>query len=546
MSKRITRAAFSALVLVVSTACPKGPPHPSADRARSHVEDPAAELVGRTRALLRQQDEALWQSWTEGPPVDLRATADEEAALYTRKAIARIDEAFQDARDPLDRRALEQLRIHFAGEVLSRAVARETHALAAAEASLALRSGEQQHALRDLNRVLARERNALTRQETYGSAAKLVEGLTPLIEARQQRIAASLPELGYATRKEFASILRRANLDQIALDARQILDVTEPAFRNVLQQLAARELRLPLERVRLRDLPRMFRSRGVDELFPKEAISERVLSTVRGLGAEPSTLSNLKVDERDLPGKNARALALAVEIPADVRLSVKPLAGLRAQSAYLHEMGYALYAAFTREPRFALTKLGPAGVSEAWSRVFELLVQDPVWLERLAKFTGERRDRYLAASAAWDLYRLRRAAARVLYEQALEGGAADPKSTFREMMGRAFLVPMEESDTARWLMEQDEFFASAGELQAEMLAHQLQGQLKARFGPAWWEKREAGEYLRLLWAHGNALDAEELAQAAGVPRLSADALVLRLTGALKVPIALSEARDETE
>jgi hypothetical protein len=503
------------------------------------------DLVAQTRALLRKQDEAVWRAWTEGAPVDLHATADEEAALYTREAIARIDQELARAGDPLDRRALEALRTHFAGELLARTVAKETHALATAEASLAFRNGGEQHALRDLNRVLARERNALTRQETYASAAKLAQGLSPLIQARQQRIAQAVTELGYSTRKEFAAILRRADLDALSREAARILEITEPSFRSVLQQLAARELRLPFERVRLRDLPPMFRSRGVDELFPKEAIAERVLATVRGLGADPSTLPNLKLDARDLPAKNPRALALAVDVPGDVRLSVKPLSGLRAQSSYLHEMGFALHAAFTREPRFALAKLGPAGVGEAWSRLFELLVEDPEWLERQAKLTGERRGRYLAASAAFDLYLLRRAAGHVLYEEALAAGAADPKAAFREAMGRALLVPLDDSDVARWLVEQEEFFASADQLQAEMLAHQLQAQLKSRFGAAWWEKREAGDYLRPLWAHGNALDAEELARAAGEAGLSPEPLVLRLTSALNLPIASSaETRDE--
>ncbi|HYX92698.1 MAG TPA: chromosome segregation protein SMC, partial [Myxococcaceae bacterium] len=208
------------------------------------------DLVAQTRALLRKQDEAVWRAWTEGAPVDLHATADEEAALYTREAIARIDQELARAGDPLDRRALEALRTHFAGELLARTVAKETHALATAEASLAFRNGGEQHALRDLNRVLARERNALTRQETYASAAKLAQGLSPLIQARQQRIAQAVSELGYSTPKEFAAILRRADLDALSREAARILEITEPSFRSVLQQLAARELRLPFERVR--------------------------------------------------------------------------------------------------------------------------------------------------------------------------------------------------------------------------------------------------------------------------------------------------------
>jgi hypothetical protein len=537
MDDSIGGMGFAVIAILAFAGCPKALTATSASVRVEAAGGDVEGLIQRTRALLRKQDEAVWRAWTEGTPVDLRGTADEAAALYTPEALARIDEQLRRTGDPLDRRALEQLRVHFVGELLARAVERETQELAVAEAGLTFQHGERQHSIRELERVLARERNAVSRQQVKASASARVETLTPLLQARQKRVEAALSQLGYATRKRFAAALRRTDLDAIAANARRILEVTEPTFRNVLEQLAAQELRMPLERVRLRDLPRMFRSRDVDELFPKEALGARISATVRGLGADPAALTNLRVDDRDLPAKNPRALALAIEVPADVRISVKPLPGLRAHSAYLHEMGYALHAAFTREPRFALAKLGGGSIAEAWSLLFELLVEDPVWLEQQARLTGERRDHYLAASAAWDLHLLRRAAGYVLYEQALDAGAADPKAAFRDAMHRAFLVPIEEVDTVRWFLEQEEFFASAARIEAEVLAHQIQGQLKARFGPAWWEKREAGDYLRALWARGNALEARELARELGESRLSPDALLLRLMNALKVPIA---------
>ena len=100
-------------------------------------------------------------------------------------------------------------------------------------------------------------------------------------------------------------------------------------------------------------------------------------------------------------------------------------------------------------------------------------------------------------------------------------------------------VPIEDEDTALALLEDDEYLASATSLEAAFLAHELQAQLKTRFGPAWWTSKQAGDYLRPLWAHGNVLNARELAQAAGAKELAPDSLLLRLTSALKLPIAVT-------
>ena len=69
-------------------------------------------------------------------------------------------------------------------------------------------------------------------------------------------------------------------------------------------------------------------------------------------------------------------------------------------------------------------------------------------------------------------------------------------------------------------------------------ARQLQGQLKARFGPAWWHSLEAGAFLKGLWAQGNALSARELAERLGDKGVVPDVLLLRLGTTLGVPMKL--------
>jgi hypothetical protein len=63
---------------------------------------------------------------------------------------------------------------------------------------------------------------------------------------------------------------------------------------------------------------------------------------------------------------------------------------------------------------------------------------------------------------------------------------------------------------ARMVELRDEGFCCACYLRAWALETHLRSYLRERFGPAWFESREAGDVLRRLWRDGQRLDAEEL------------------------------------
>ena len=539
------RACFTLLFIVVaawSAACPKrapavlAPPLSPEERLRAD----GAALQARTEALLRQQDEMVWAHWTRGEPVDFSVTAAEEKALYTREAHDQIAALGDLTADALDARALEQLRLHFAGELLARAAAAQTAAAATAESKATLEVAGQTHPVRDLERLLARERNALRRQALQKEAAKAAEQLTPFLDARQARVREAAAGLGHEDVRSLAAAVRRTDLEVLAGYAEQVLDESADAFRALVDQQATRALRLPKDRVRLRDLPRMFRAPAVDEHFPKDALLSRTEATLKGLGLPEVLLENLRIEVGEEPSRSARPLALPVRVPNDVRLSVKPTSGVRAQAGYLHEVGHALHAAGTLQPRFALSKLGGGAVPEAFSQLFERRIHDPAWLRRQAKLEGEALSRYLAEQAAWELYLLRRTAAAVLYEHRRHAPGADETEVYREVLQKAWPVPVEDEDVAQHALAREELFASARLFEAQLLAHALETQLAQRFGHAWWESAEAGSWLRQLWAHGNALDARELAQAAGA-ELSPSGLVSQVLSALRPPVKEQEA-----
>jgi hypothetical protein len=99
-------------------------------------------------------------------------------------------------------------------------------------------------------------------------------------------------------------------------------------------------------------------------------------------------------------------------------------------------------------------------------------------------------------------------------------------------MGRTYGFAMTASDVARAELDREEFLASADYLQAFVLEAQLEQQLRGRFGPAWWEQKAAGDWMRGLLAPGNSVSASGLVRALGEERLGVDAFLSKLPAAL--------------
>ena len=523
------------------TACPKAiPPPPPPLTEQQLLTQEVKELSAQAQALLETQNRLVWEYWTEGKPVDIAATYRGKEALFSIENIRKMDRLRQLAQDPAEVRALTALKSHFAGEYLAQTLAEYNDAIANLEASLTFTVDGREVRYGELERLLANEKSAVKRRALYTAAVPAIERLSQSLRRREERTEQLVKELGYPSYEAFSGELRQADLGRLSLLAEEILQATQEPYRVVMERLAQRELALPFTALTRADIPRLFRAREVEDAFPKEEPLLRAHASVQGLGIDLAEMPNVYIDAKDTPRKNSRPLTLAIEVPGDVRLSVKAGSGVLHQARVMHEFGHALHYAFTHKlMRFELARLGNPTVGEAYSALFEDLLEDPVWLEEHAGVRGEQRAQYLAASSAHKLFLIRRAAGKLLYQLELhrqEG--VDAKALYRAIMERTDAMPMKPEDEARYLVDQEDFFQSADNFRAWFLAGQLQAQLKARFGPAWWRSPEAGAFLKGLWSHGNAWSAKEVAEAMGERGIAPDVLLLRLGTTLQVPIKL--------
>ncbi len=532
------------------SACHKAPPStsvgpPLTEHQRLTAE--VRELSAQAEALLKTQDLLVWEYWTEGKAADIPGTYVGKDALFSIENIRKIDRLRQITQDAREVRALTALQSHFAGEYLSGALAELNDAIANLEASLTFTVDGREVRYRELERLLANEKSAVKRRALYAAATPALERLNQTLRRREERAEALVQELGYPSYEAFGSELRQADLQRLGLLAEEVLQATQAPYLSVMERLSLRELGLPFNKITRADIPRLFRSREVEDAFPENELLVRAHGTLAGMGIDLDTMPNVRIDARAHQRKNSRPLALPVDVPGDVRLSVKPGTGVLHQSRLMHEFGHALHCAFTTEKRFELAKLGNPTVGEAYSALFEDLLEDPVWLEEHAGVRGEQRAQYLATSSGHKLYLLRRAAGRLLYQLELRrNDGADPKALYRSILARTDGMPMTAEDEARYMVDLEDFFQSADSFRGWLLAGQLQGQLKARFGPAWWRSPEAGAFLKGLWAQGNALSAREVAQAIGEKAIAPDVLLLRLSTTLQVPMTLDAKTAEEE
>jgi hypothetical protein len=495
---------------------------PSRNPEREALGPAVADLGAKAEALLRSQDELVWKHWTEGIPADLAKTYVGTEGWLTPESVARVARQRAVTTDDRERRALEHLHAYLAGEWMAQQLADVSDAVASLEQSLTFQVAGTDRPYRNLESILASEKSALRRKQIYAAATPAVEKVSALVERRGARAAELLPTLNLEP-TAWTTELREATPEQLGALADAVLTRTQEAWTGVLTRLAQRELQLPLDRIGRQDLPRLVRLPATEGFKRAEVIS-RIRSTLGLLQLDPAALKTVTLDSGDAPKKNPRGLVLGVVVPTDVRISLKPVGGARDQRSALHEFGHAVHDAFTEERRFELAKLGNRTNAEALAALLESLTTEPGWLEQ-AGLSADAGRAWIQAVSVQELFLVRRAAGKVLFNVAASRPAADLHAAYRATMDRAYGLPATAQDEARITLDQEATLGAADYLRGWLLAAQIRAALVRKLGARWWENPGAGAFLKPLLAPGNVLGADGLARALGDTGVSPDAFV---------------------
>jgi hypothetical protein len=283
------------------------------------------------------------------------------------------------------------------------------------------------------------------------------------------------------------------------------------------------QLGLPIDDAWTTDADWAFRAARFDGVFTERQRMPVLMRTFGDLGIDLETQTEVHFEAGPAPGPRY----CPVDIPRDLHVLLRLTGGYQDYLRSLRGLGMAQHAVHTDSRLLFWERwLGDDTPTIGYGRLFEGLGRDRAWL--LSQLEYEASDDYrVIAHMAW-LYRVRRLAAGVLYEQQL--WQSEPGSS----LAADFEVRV--SETLRVRQFPDEYLhvlldapwsalRGATELRAEVFAAQLRAYLRREFDEEWWRSARAARFLvDELWRPGRRHAAEELLGFMGYDGFDGDVL----------------------
>jgi hypothetical protein len=435
-----------------------------------------------------------------------RQDAYEIEPIYARHAGLFSREAVEGLRDK-GARLLVEFSVH---GLVGQETKREQAELARREADLELEVDGEQIPFRSATVVQANETDPDRRAAIEAARNEATEEhLNPLLRELLERSHAIATELGWDSMRAMCEELSGIDLRALGDQTAAFLRASEPAYRPTVEPQLRDQLGLGFERLRRADLIAFFRAPSLDAHFPAERLLPSLTETLAGMGIDIAAQPGVNLDVERRPKKSPRAFCAPVRVPQEVYLVISPIGGREDFAALFHEAGHTEHYAHVDAGLPVEERVfGDNSVTEGFAFLLEHLVSDPEWLRR--RLGVENATEVVEHERAVKLLFLRRYCAKLDYELELHDAPRefDPlRERYARRLSRAVGV---EWPGATWLSDVDPFFYVARYLRAWALETHVRRLLRERFGPAWFEEREAGELLRGLWRRGQGNGAGEL------------------------------------
>jgi hypothetical protein len=360
----------------------------------------------------------------------------------------------------------------------------------------------------------------------------VADQLNPLRREWFAREHAALAGLGYPD--YVAGISRLSGIDLAALGEAcvALLDATAGLYRDVLTRLVKRRVGVPLGELTRADTGWAFRAGDYDEGFPPDGLVETAVRQMRDMGVDAHQSGRVRFDTEERPDKQPRAFCVPVKVPDEVYLVLRPRGGHQDYRTLWHEMGHAVHFASIDPARpFADRWLGDNSVTEGFAMLLDHLTQDPGWLSRYTGLSASQVRDLRYELLVYDLYGVRRYAAKLGYELLLHGGdLSDGAGAYAERLTQATLFRYDEAD---WLTDVDPAFYAARYLRAWQLEAAVATTLVERYDEDWYRNPRAGAFVQHIMSRGQSDPADRLVEEITGSPLSFAPLVQRLEAALQ-------------
>lgn len=506
------------VALVIPSCAPKESHEPAkVDSLRVQAED-----------LLKAQSLMGWNSWAFGAPSNQDSLYKANAGLFTADNIKLVQRVEQAETSTVQKKRLAYFLRYLGTEYISKQNAALADRVSNFEASATVSFEGKSIPYRQVNSMLANEKSHRRRGGLYVATDPVLDSLNIFqaqIEANSLHLA---KELGYPSYNQMAQELRGFSLDDLKSTSEHVLAETESTYTVLLNEIIGKQLKLKPNDFFRYDIAPIFRNERFDSYFPGGTMIDVLKKTYQQLGTNIDDQRNLKIDSEQRPSKNPRAVCYPIDVPNDVRLSIKPIGGFDDYSALFHETGHGEHYANTQENAMEFKYLGEPTVTENFAFLSEYLLSNQAWLRIHTTMPTAVQKDFLRFQAFHRLYFIRRYSAKFLYELQLHSGVANPESLYAALQSKSLGFREIPSDTKRYLGDVDAFFYSASYLRAWYLEAQLNAKLSRDYGVNWFENPQAGEFLRSLWSHGDRYDGNEFVKMIGYGAITPDALMNEL------------------
>ncbi len=405
------------------------------------------------------------------------------------------------------------------------------------------------------------------RRRTIAAARRVVvERLTLLARAIIDRHHETARDLGFDSYTDAIEQIGRLDLSAMHIATVNFLSETDSLYEREMSAVVAERLGQRLDETERCDIGYLWRAPEFDAMFPPENLVATAERAVSSLGLDIYAGGHIHLDIAQRPKKSPRAFTAAIEVPNRIMLVITPSGGQGDWHSFFHELGHALHFGYAEAGlEFEFRRLGDNSVTEAFAFLIEHLLLDREFLDEY--LPSELTDRYLRFAYRSLLYMLRRYCAKLDYELTLHNDAttqpgdtaltaapeaaapaktthqaathdaarigtadSDLATAYAERLSRATLVAY---DPADYLVDVDHAFYCARYLRAWFFEASLQQHLVGEFGPKWFTTREAGEFLKNLWADGQRLRLDELEAQLGFTHTDPGPLIRRITAQLQ-------------
>jgi hypothetical protein len=367
-------------------------------------------------------------------------------------------------------------------------------------------------------RLLGTEVDPARRRFLYAGRSELVAKNNRMLQERWQHVNAEVGRLGFATYHALCNELCGLQLENLELMAQTFLRETAVPYFRALSHWSQFILGAPQPDAA--DMFYLLRGSQFDSLFPAERLQTALYETARMLGFPLAETAGLEIDLEAREGKSPRPFCAFVQVPDDIKLVVNPMGGHQDFKAVFHELGHALHGRhIPAHLSFATRYLGDNSVGETFAFLFEQLPANPIWLREILGPADY--SMYVDYMRFTRLLFARRCAAKVLYENQLYTGLADPARFYAAVLQEHLGLNI---SPAYYLLDVDDGFYNAQYFCAWMLTAQMMVWLEAQVGKEWVLSEETGAFLRSLWHKGQPA-AEHISVFLGEAGLNPEALI---------------------